>query len=271
MAVAGEKLTSPAPGLQTIVAPSIAIRHVPLDAPYDWLAKGWRDLWSAPGVGLSYGLLFALAAVIILAGLLQFAMQSLILALAGGFLLIGPLLAVGLYDTSRRLEAGLPVSLGAALTAGLRAPGQLGFMGAILLFVYFAWVEIALLLFMLFQGSRGLPPIDDFLRTLIFTPQGLSLLVTGTLVGAVLAAVVFSISAVSVPMLLTRPIDAVTAMSTSVAAVRHNPGAMALWAILIAAIIATGLATCLVGLVIAFPLIGHASWHARQELIVDMA
>lgn len=251
-----------------IVSPTIAIRRVPLDAPYDWLAKGWRDLWSAPAIGLSFGFAFAAAAVVILLGLYALGMQSLILVLTGGFLLIGPLLAVGLYDTSRRLQAREPVSLGAALTAGLRAPGQLGFMGAILLFAFFVWVQFALLLFMLFHGSSGLPPLDDFLRSLVFTPRGLALLVAGTAAGAVLAAIVFSISVVSVPLLLSRRVDAVTAMSASVAAVRHNPGAMMLWAALIVAIIAAGIATCLVGLAVAFPLIGHATWHASRDLVV---
>lgn len=254
-----------------IVSPTITVTRVPLDAPYDWLAKGWHDLWAAPGIGLAYGFAFAAAAAAMLLGLFQVGMQSLILALAGGFLLVGPLLAVGLYDTSRRLESREPVSLGRALAAGFSAPGQLGFMGAILVFVFFVWVQLALLLFMFFQGGRGMPPLDDFLRSLIFTPNGLALLVVGTIAGGVLASIVFAISVVSVPILLTRHLDAVTAMSASVSAVVHNPGALALWAALIAGIIGLGIATCLIGLVVAFPLIAHASWHARKELIVDRA
>ena len=91
------------------------------------------------------------------------------------------------------------------IRAGLRAPGQLGFFGAILAFLYFVWLQLAFLLFMLFLGSRGLPPPSEFVPTLLFTPHGLGLLVAGTAVGSLLAATAFAISAISVPLLLTRP------------------------------------------------------------------
>jgi uncharacterized membrane protein len=153
------------------------------------------------------------------------------------------------------------------LRAGLHAPGQLGFFGAILAFVYFVWVQVAFLLFMLFLGSKPLPPASEFLPTLLFTPHGLGLLVAGTMVGGALAFLVFAISAVSVPLLMTRPVDAVSAIGVSLAAVVANPKPMALWAALVAGFMALGIATLFVGLAIAFPLIGHATWHAFRDLV----
>ena len=245
----------------------VTVERVAFDAPWNWLASGWRDLWAAPHVSLAYGVLFASLSIALTLGLMVSGLESLILALGGGFLLVGPIAAVGLYETSRRLENGESVRLGEVLKAGARAPGQLGFFGAILGFVYFVWLQLAFLLFMLFLGSRGLPPPSEFVPTLLFTPHGLGLLVAGTTVGSILAAAVFAISVISVPLLMTRRTDAITAIAASLAAVAANPKPLALWAGLIAGFMALGIATLYVGLVFAFPLIGHATWHAFRDLV----
>ena len=248
----------------------VALKRVAFDAPWLWLAAGWRDLWRVPRIGLCYGTAFAAVSLGLAIGLLATGLASLTMALAGGFLLIGPLAAVGLYATSQRLEAGQRVTMSELLKeTRLPAPGQLGFFGAILSFAYIVWLQSALLLFMLFLGSRPLPPPSAFVSTLLFTPHGLGLLVTGTALGGVLAALVFTISVISVPLLMTRRIDAVSAMAASVACVRLNPKPMALWAGLIAGIIVLGVASLFTGLVIAFPLIGHATWHAFRQLVRD--
>ncbi|KAB2913364.1 MAG: DUF2189 domain-containing protein [Hyphomicrobiaceae bacterium] len=244
---------------------AISLERVPFDAPWDWLAAGWRDMWAIPGISLAYGAVFALLSIALTFGLMEFGLQSLILALGGGFLLIGPLFAVGLYEASRRLEIGAPVSMGEIVSAGFRAPGQLGFFGAVLAFVFFVWVQLAFLLFMLFMGATGLPPPSEFVPALLFTPRGLGLLVVGTIVGGILAATVFAMSAISVPLLMTRRIDAVTAIRTSFTAVIENPKPMLLWAALIAAFTLLGIATLFVGLVVVFPLVGHATWHAFRS------
>lgn len=245
----------------------VVIERVAFDAPWNWLAAGWRDMWRVPRISLTYGALFAALSVALTLGLLMTGLPSLVMAMAGGFLLIGPAAAVGLYETSRRLENGEQPRLGEILKAGLRAPGQLGFFGAILAFLYIVWLQLAFLLFMLFLGSRGLPPPSEFVPTLLFTPHGLGLLVAGTIVGSVLAAAAFAISVISVPLLLARRTDAITAISASLTAVVANPKPMALWAALIAGFMALGIATLYVGLIVAFPLIGHATWHAYRDLV----
>jgi uncharacterized membrane protein len=250
---------------------TVRIEKIAFDAPWAWLASGWRDLWAAPRVSLTYGAVFATLSIGLTLGLMMSGLASLVLALAGGFLLIGPIAAVGLYEASRCLEAGEDVSFRRVLWAGAKAPGQLGFFGAMLAFAYLAWVQIAFLLFMLFLDTNPLPPPSDFLPTLLFTPRGLGLLVAGTIVGGMLALLVFSISAISVPLLLTRRLDAVTAINASLGSVRRNPKPMLLWAGLIAGFMALGIATLCIGLVLVFPLIGHATWHAFRDLVREQS
>jgi uncharacterized membrane protein len=245
----------------------VGVRQVAFDAPWDWLGAGWRDLVRIPAVSLVYGAVFAFAALLMVLGLLQTGMISLMLAFAGGFLLLGPLVAVGLYEASRRLETGKPVTIADVVGAGLKAEGQLAFFGAIIAFAFAVWLQLAFLMFMLFLGSRGFPPLSEFLPMLLFTANGLGLLVFGSIVGGVLASIVFAVSAIAVPLMLEKKVDAVTAMTVSVRAVVENPKPMALWAVLIAGFMALGLATLLIGFVVAFPLIGHATWHAYRSLV----
>ena len=252
-------------------ASEIRVRTIPTRAPFEWLAAGWKDLWSAPGIGLAYGVTFAILACAITAALQHFGKQSLILALGGGFLLIGPLVAVGLYEASRRLESGEPVTLAAVLQGSNRAPFQLACFGAILALAYALWLQLAFMLFALFMGGRELPSASEFVPQLLFTSHGLGLLVVGTTVGGVIAGLVFTVSAISVPLMMMRQIDVVSAMAASAEAVVLNLKPMALWAALVASIIMLGISTLCVGLVIAFPLIGHASWHAFRSLVQGRA
>jgi uncharacterized membrane protein len=248
-------------------APQIVLREVTFDAPWDWLASGWRDFWAAPVVSFSYGVLFAGLAALLSVGLTRWRLESLILPLGGGFVLIGPVLAVGLYETSRRLEAGEHVDLTGVTRAALGKAGAISFFGAMLGFIYVVWLQLAFLLFMLFLGTSQLPPAKEFVPTLLFTPAGLGLLVTGTLIGGALALLVFTISVVSVPLLMMQKIDAVTAVATSVSAVRNNPKPMLLWAGLIAGFMSLGLASLFLGLVLLFPLLGYATWHAFRGVV----
>ncbi len=262
-----ESAANIARGRASIEKPApVVIARIPFDAPWGWLAAGWRDLWAAPHISLLYGAAFSLAAYVFVFELSEFNALPLLLPLAGGFLLIGPLLAVGLYEISRRRAHGEPIRFGEILLAGRGARGQLAFFGVILLILYFLWLRIAFLLFMLFFGPVPFPPVSEFIPTLLFTQHGLGLLVTGTAIGAVLAATAYSISAISVPMLLDRKVDTITAMISSVRAVFMNPAAMGLWAVLIAALIGLGVATLFLGLIVAFPLVGHATWHAYREI-----
>ena len=242
------------------------IRTVKIDRPWAWLAAGWRDFTSAPLVSLSYGFLFSGAGYIVMYGLYATNMFYLILPMAAGFTLVGPVAALGLYDVSRRLEAGQPVTFGATLGSYGANAGTISAMGLVLMLFLLAGVRVALLIFALFFGDRPVPA-TNFDEAILFAPEILPFMVTGTLVGAVLAVAVFTISAISLPMLLDRDVGVPVAISASFKAVNRNPRAMALWAALIAGFTAFGVATLFVGLVISLPLIGHASWHAYRDLI----
>ncbi len=240
-----------------------------LDDPWRWVSAGWRDMWAMPGISLFYGILFAGVSLALVLPLFLAELSSVVLPLAAGFMLVGPLFAVGLYEGSRRLEGGEPISLRSVLFVKTASPAQLAFLGALLMLALLAWMRIASLLFALFFGLEGFPPLPDFLPTLILTPYGLALTVVGTAVGALIAFIVFAVSALSVPMLMHRDMDAVSAVLESVRVVRENPGPMILWAWIIAIVMAVGMATFFVGMIFAFPLIGHATWHAYRATIAD--
>lgn len=242
------------------------IRRITIDRPWSWLAAGWDDLRRAPGVGLGYGALFALAGLLLLVAIWTLAQFALILPLTGGFLLIAPILAVGLYETSRRLAGGEPVSMRLALTAWQRNLGQVALMGVVLLLLFIAWMRLAALIFMLFFSHQP-PNPENFLIEVFLSVDSIPFLLVGTLVGAVLATLAFAISAVSVPMLLDRDVNVMLAIATSFEAVRRNPGPMAVWASLIVIFTAAGLLTFYLGLIFTLPLLGHATWHAYKDLV----
>ncbi len=245
----------------------IAIRQVDLEAPWRWLAAGWSDLLAMPWISLAYGAVFTALAAGFWLGLLSVGSQSLMLPLAGGFLLIGPVLGVGLYEASRRRQISMPVRLVDVAVVGFRAPGQLALLGLALLLIYMAWIETAIIMFMLFFSDGPFPPLQDFVPRLLFSWQGVTLLVAGTIEGAALAALVFSISVVSAPMLLERPVGTAAGILTSVRAVWLSPKPMALWAALIAGFVAVGLATLCLGLIVIFPLMAYATWHAYRDVV----
>jgi len=242
------------------------IRKVPLDAAYAWLEAGWKDLWTAPRISLAYGAVFAAFAYVAALQLTRLNALPFLLPVAFGFLLMGPVLAAGLYQISRLRERGEPITFRGVALAEWAGRDQLTSFGVLLFLLYFFWMNTALLLFMLFFGAANFPTVDEFIPALLFTDHGQGLLLTGTAVGALFAAAAYTISAIAVPLMFDRKVDAVTAMIASARAVRTNLPAMALWAALIVLMTFIGLVLLFVGLVIAFPLIGHASWHAYKEL-----
>lgn len=244
-----------------------AARSISLEEPWSWLAAGWRDLTRMPALSLSYGVVVAAISVVITWGLFELDAIAMVLPLAAGFMLVGPMLAVGLYESSRRQERGLPLSLADVLIVKVASPTQLALMGGVLCFALMVWWRIASLLFALFYGLDNFPPLEAWIDQLLFTPKGLIFLTVGTAIGGLIAAFIFTISAVSVPLLMARRCDAVTAILTSIHAVRGNPRPMLLWAWLIALLTGFGIVTLYIGLIVVFPLLGHATWHAYRALV----
>ena len=245
------------------------VRRIRPDQPWRWLEAGWADMRTVPAISLTYGIAFLLASLSLVAVLLFANLSALVPVMAAGFLLVGPMLAVGLYEESRRLEAGLPVQLSDVAFVSSRNISQLAFVGAMLAGAMLIWLQVAGWLFAVFFGAIGIPPLSDFAPMLLLTQRGLAMLVIGSAVGGAIAFAVFAISAISVPLLLARDIDAVTAVTTSIRAVRLNFWPMLLWAWIVALLTAFGIATWFLGLAVIFPLLGHATWHAQRALVGD--
>lgn len=250
-----------------LTPPEYRIQKLTLDHPWNWLAKGWRDLTHAPFVSLSYGLIFVLAGYALFAVVLYSELFYLFIPLLSGFLLVGPVAAVGLYEISRRHERGQRVSLWHALSAWRANAGQIAAFGMIVMLVFVAWIRLSTLVFaLLFQGLT--PTWESFVSVVFLRPDSFPLLVAAVVLGGLLAVTVFAISALSVPLLLDRSTNALDAMLFSVRAVRRNVRPMLLWATIIVAFTGIGLATFLVGLLVMLPLIGHATWHAYRDTLV---
>ncbi|MBA3997699.1 MAG: hypothetical protein C0466_11080 [Candidatus Accumulibacter sp.] len=240
------------------------VRRIAPDRPLVWLRAGWRDLAANPIASLSYGLLFAIGGDFIL--IFAWRSPQLFTAAVSGFFLIAPLLAGGLYEISRRRAAGRSSTFVDSL-AGWRRNGQsIAMFGLLLALIGIAWERISAILFALLAPDLT-PDLAAFVSSIFTSGAYRGLLAAWLVAGGSLALLVFAISAVSVPMLLDRDADFVTAMMTSLRAVGLNLETMVLWAALIVVLTLLGFATLLFGLVVLMPLIGHASWHAYRDLV----
>jgi uncharacterized membrane protein len=256
------------PVIPIIAGPIPRVRAVALDRPWTWIARGWADLAAAPHVSVAYGSAFVATGCAI--AMLLFLVESiyLLLPLAAGFMLLAPLLAVGLYETSRRIANGQTPDLGAAIGAFRNNIEQVAYMGLVLMLLNLFWTRMATLIFAVFFGSPR-DTLQDLIDVTLFSSASLPFLLVGGFVGFVLATITFSISVVSIPMLLDRPGTPVwVAIGTSIEAVRANPKPMALWAALICAFTGFGMIPACLGLAVTMPLIGYASWHCYKDIVV---
>lgn len=242
--------------------PSVA--EVPFLRCYDWLGSGWEDLRRNPLASLSYGLAISILMML----LLSFGIDRpyLFTAAVSGFLLIAPLFAVGLYEISRRQGTGESVSFRESFMGWRRNSSSIGLFGVFLAIVAIAWERLSAIMFAMFFGG-DVPDFGRFYTEIFFSGHYDRLVAVYVLAGAALAAVVFALSAVSLPMMVDRDTDVATAMMASLKAVATNPGPMLLWAITIVVLTAVGFATFLIGMVFIMPLLGHATWHAYKGLI----
>lgn len=248
-------------------APQPRIRPVAVDRPWTWLAAGWRDLCAAPAPSLLFGAISVLVGWVAVALLLWADLPYLVLPLSAGFFFVGPFMAVGLYEISRRLESRLVVDTTSVLTAWRRNPDQIALMGLVLLLLHLAWMRAAQLLFALF-GWQSVPSWDRFMDLAWYSARSLPFLAIGIAVGAMLAGVAFLIGAFSMPYLLDRrESNLFEAIAASVAAVRVNLRPMLLWAGLIVVLVALAMVPGLLGLVVVLPVVAHATWHAYRDIV----
>jgi uncharacterized membrane protein len=235
-----------------------------MDHPWQWLMAGWRDTVNTRWASLFYGAIFVVMGYFLTARITgQFHMA---LSMGTGFMLVGPFLAIGLYDLSRRLETGEPADLVASLFAWKGNTMAILLFGILLGLIMVLWVRLSAVLYAITISGTEIT-VEKTASQMFFSQDGFIFLLVFVAVGAIWATVVFSVSVVSIPMLLDRKIDFIMAVQTSLTAVKANLGPMVLWAGLIVVFTGVGLATFYLGLAIAMPLIGHASWHAYRDLV----
>ncbi|MDF1530352.1 MAG: DUF2189 domain-containing protein [Sedimenticola sp.] len=242
------------------------VKEITTEQPWRWLAAGWRDLRRTPATSISYGALITVASFLITLSAIMSERLFLIPVLLGGFFLVAPALGLALYEVSRRLEKGEPTNLLHVMRAISQHRAQVGIMGAAMVVCFIAWFLCANLVFML-MSSGITPSLDNFIPYL-FSPENLPMLAVGTLLGEGFALIVFSLTVVSVPMLLDRDdMNAMSAMQVSFEAFRRNLEPMLLWAGIVVAVILGGFITFYIGLAIGFPVLAHASWHAYRDVV----
>jgi len=240
------------------------IRHVGPGRPFTWLQRGLADMARVPLASLTYGVIFAAIGALLLS--LAWGRGHLAPALLTGFMLVAPFLAIVLYDLSRQLERGGAVDSVGAFHAWRRNSGSISLFGLLLALTLIMWERLSAIIFALFYGGQ-VPDLRNFLNDVLLSGRYNEFLVAYFGVGGLVAAAVFAFSVVSLPLMLDRDIDIATAIVTSVRCVGQNPGAMFVWAIIIVVLMAIGFATWMIGLVVIFPWLGHASWHAYREMV----
>lgn len=234
---------------------------VRLTDPLRWLRAGWTDLRAAPGIALFYGVCFWLMAVTLQAVFRN--KPEYTISFVSGCFLVGPFLALGLYEVSRRREQGLPQSLGASLACWEGHLGSMGMLVLVLLLLELLWGRASLVVFAVFFNT-GMPTTASVMQA-VFNPKNWQFIGVYLLVGWVFAALVFSTCVVAIPMILDRDTDAITAGIASMQVVALRTGPMVVWgALIVALVLGAILLPWSAGLLLVGPWLGHASWHAYR-------
>ncbi|MBP9049399.1 MAG: DUF2189 domain-containing protein [Tabrizicola sp.] len=231
------------------------------------LAAGWQDFRRAPLLGAAFAAVFVLGGWLITWAMTTTGQIWWTLPASAGFPILGPFIACGFYEISRRLEAGEPLVASEVFGVIFRQKDrQIPAIAAVIVVYFLFWNFLSHMIFALFLGNAVMTNVSSSLAVFL-SPQGLAMLGFGTLVGAAFATLLFCLTVVSLPMLLDREVDFVTAMLTSFALVRENPGVMLGWGMLIATSLFVAMLPGFLGLFLVLPLFGHASWHLYRRAI----
>ena len=245
-----------------------AIRRIGTADLWVALRAGWTDFLAIPTQLVFLCILYPIVGLVAARAAVGTDLLPLLFPLTAGMALLGPVLAVGIYELSRRREAGLPVTWVNAFDV-LRSPAILSIasIGALLLAIFSAWIGSARLIYAVTMGAAVPASIADFIHTLTTTSAGWSMAILGDIVGALFAAVVLTLTVVSVPMALDRGVSPMLALRTSVQAVRTNPVTLAIWGVIVGGLLALGSLPLFIGLAVVMPVLGHATWHLYRRVV----
>jgi uncharacterized membrane protein len=232
------------------------------------LARGIDDFLALPSHAVFLCVIYPLLGIFLIAMTLDHSMLPLAFPVAAGFALVGPLAAIGLYELSRRREAGLDSATGHAFDV-LHSPslGAIIALGVVLMAIFLVWLAVAQAIYIGYFGYAPPASIGQFFHDVFTTPAGWNLIVVGTGIGFLFAMVVLTMSAVSFPLLLDRDVGAAVALLTSIRVVLANPLTMALWGLIVAVLLAIGSLPFFLGLTVVMPILGHATWHLYRRAV----
>lgn len=238
-----------------------------MDAIAASLSAGWRDFLRAPAFGLFFSAFYVAGGLVMAAIAFASGQEWWLIPFIVGFPLIAPFAATGLYEVSRRIEQGEPLIWREVMgTVFAQKDRQMPSMAMVILLMFMFWVFVAHTTFALFMGLSALTHITTSPEVLL-TGRGLVMLLVGTTIGAAFAAALFSFTVVGLPLILDREVDFITAIITSIRAVVLNPLVLGIWGLVIAVILFAGIAPLFLGLFVALPVLGHASWHMYRRLM----
>jgi uncharacterized membrane protein len=242
---------------------------VPVTVIGQALSAGWNDFRRAPAFGLLFAAFYVAGGLVLAAVALAAGQDWWLMPFILGFPLIAPFAAVGLYEVSRRLEAGEPLDWPQVIRVVFaQKDRQIPSMAVVILLLFMFWVFVAHTVFALFMGVSSLTNITSS-ASLFYEGRGLVMLIVGSLIGAGFAAVLFAITVIGLPLLLDREVDFITAIITSIRAVILNLPVMAFWAAIIAGGLFLAMLPVFLGLFLALPVLGHASWHFYRQVMPD--
>lgn len=250
-------MTSAGKNLNTDELPFVApCNELDFGAPVRWLRLGWLDIKRAPKQSVTYGSIIVALSYSVCLMVWLYGGLGLLASILSGFVFLGPVLAIGLYSISCQIQAGMEPKLGYCLREGKRHLSNELVFAVILSVVFLVWARAASMVHIFYPSDVS----ADWTQFIVF-------LLIGTLVGAVFSAIIFCFSAFSLPMMMDKKVDVITAVITSVNAVLRNRTVSLLWALIILFVVVIGFVTAFIGFIVLMPLVGHATWHAYQETI----
>lgn len=229
--------------------------------------EGWADFLKAPWFGLFFAAFYVAGGLVIFFQLQVLSQSYWVIPLALGFPMLGPFAAVGLYEVSRRLEVAEPLDWAAIVGVVMRQSGrQIPSLAVVVIMIFLFWIYAAHLVFALFFGLKAMTNVMSS-YDILWSVDGVIMLAVGTAVGAFLSFVLFSITVLGLPLLLDREIDVVTAMVTSVRCVLENPAPMLGFGLLAGGVMVVGMLPYFLGLFVALPVLGHATWRLYRKAV----